>query len=94
MSHDSHVPNDPEHLLEVLHRLETIVAEQGHTDKATWLSERRRALQRDPHSTQIRAELHAVVLGMGGLIDLPLRDVAMSAEPDALADEMYQLTKP
>jgi hypothetical protein len=77
----------------------------GRADRATWLRERIAVLEADDASTDAREhvtnELHAVVLGMGGLMDLSLVPEAGSTYSpesarerlDELADILYGLTR-
>ena len=93
-------------------RLETLITsiaellrQCGHADRAAWLEDRLAVLN-DPISTPdarefVRTEVHGIVLGMSGLMDLNLRPdplsgyTARSARErlDELADELYQATK-
>jgi len=73
-------------------------------DKADWLAARLTVLA-DSESTEeslatARRDLHAIVLGMGGLTDLRLVDPASgeydidaTARLDHLADRLYTLTR-
>ena len=74
----------------------------GHAQKAAWLAERERVLVAAESLDEVKStveELHSVVLGMGGLFDLPLaatsradRDAAR-ARLDELADRLFELTR-
>lgn len=71
--------------------------------KAEWLTERLKTLEDSASSSGSVAgafrDLHGVVLGMGGLMDLHLESPSQdeseeaNAELDRLADQLYELTR-
>ncbi|MBN9630396.1 MAG: hypothetical protein J0I18_07290 [Actinobacteria bacterium] len=77
----------------------------GRPDRADWLAERLRILRRDDATAEVRkravAELHGVVLGMGGLMDIvvePPSESKLSPRSarerlDELADKLFDLTR-
>ena len=91
-------------LVATLEEIQSILEKAGHRDKALWLGERRDLLC-DPQTTDdarehVLSELHKIVPGMGGLLDLPInpspdsgfdaRDVR--ARLDVLGEQLYRLT--
>jgi hypothetical protein len=89
----------------VLSEIVAVLDLHGQADKARWLASRL-AMLREPTATsdqrtRVRAELHSVVLGMGGLVDLRLEPDPTSrlSVVDArklllpLADRLYELTR-
>ncbi|UQX88704.1 hypothetical protein M6D93_01570 [Jatrophihabitans telluris] len=92
-------------LTDVLTEIIDLLGQSGRPDKAAWLQERKLLLQRsdvtDDAREHVTTELHAVVLGMGGLMDLSLAPepgssfTAASARErlDALGDTLYDLTR-
>lgn len=92
-------------LRDVLADIIDLLGQTGHEDRARWLAERL-ALLSDATATvdaqeYARTELHGVVLGMGGLMDLVPRPESSSRwtasvarqQLDELADRLYALTK-
>lgn len=85
----------------VVESLVQLLAQHGEREKAEWLAVRLTILKRDGATDDemklTRAELHHVVLGMDGLLDLHLE--ATAEEPrvnqrlSGLADRLHQLTK-
>jgi len=80
-----------------------LLSRVGQTPKAEWIAERIAVLE-EPNSTPQVAEtavkeLHGIVLGMGGLMDLwpvaptPAESTAAQVELHRLADELYELTR-
>jgi hypothetical protein len=91
------------HLVEVLRSVIELLARFGETARADWLAARLATL-RDPASMPEHVgttidELHEVVLGMGGLMDLHLRGRSQSETEEAnedlerLADQLFELTR-
>lgn len=91
------------HLVEVLGSIIELLTRFGETARADWLATRLATL-RDPASTPglvgaTMGELHKVVLGMGGLMDLHLRGRSQSETVEAnedlerLADQLFELTR-
>ena len=96
---------DQTELATLVAEIAVLVREGGHADRADWLEERLVAL-RDPGLSEaelarISSELHGIVLGMGGLMDLELTVGASSSETagsararlDDLADRLYEATR-
>lgn len=90
------------HVVDVLRALVALLSRFGIDDHAQWLEQRRSALEADAgleDVLQTLAELHAVVLGMGGLMDLYLSGNSASeteeanAELERLADQLFELTR-
>lgn len=92
-------------IVAVLEDLIGLLDSGGHSDRATWLRDRQRRLSGASKSAEvehIREELHAVVLGMGGLYDLTLTPGEESGHGqeadekrlDELAGRLYSLTGP
>ena len=92
-------------LEEVTAQIIELLTHTGHSDRADWMAERLRTL-RDAQATPdarefVATELHGVVLGMGGLMDMVLRpddDIGISSvqardQLDGLADRLYDLTR-
>jgi len=85
----------------VLRALIHLLSAFGHEAKARWLAERLDASQQGPPDATARTleELHGVVLGMGGLMDLHLggasvvESEAANVELERLADQLYRLTR-
>ena len=80
-----------------------LLAAQGQASRAAWLEEREHTLRTADSPETIEstiAELHSIVLGMGGLFDLPLSATsaeagsAARARLDELADQLFDLTRP
>jgi len=90
---------------QVVAELICLLRECGRDDHAAWLEERLHVLRPVDATadarTQVMAELHGIVPGMGGLTDLlltpgPESRYSQSAAQDklhALADRLYQLTR-
>jgi hypothetical protein len=91
------------HLIDVLRALISLLGRFGETERAAWLRERLVVLESDTASAgeanSAAAELHGVVLGMSGLMDMHLRSDSQVASKDAnaelrrLADQLYELTR-
>ena len=91
-------------LSQVVVRLVELLRQMGHADKADWLG-RRLALVSDLTAgtdavASAKRDLHGVVVGMGGILDLqpkvdPESQASRAAkeEADVLADRLYELTK-
>lgn len=89
--------------------LERVVAEirailhaHGQPDRSRWLAERELVLASADSREAVTAtlnELHSVVLGMGGLFDLPLTSSLFATAGEArkrldeLADQLYEMTR-
>jgi hypothetical protein len=81
--------------------LQAVLREWDHTDKADWLDARLATLSEPastPNSRDVAIEeLHQVVLGMGGLMDLTPPSTANYIEESErlhrLADRLYLLTE-
>lgn len=92
-----------EHVVEVLASLSALLDRFGEPARATWFRERRAVLaQAGAQSGDIAnavQELHGVVLGMGGLMDLhltagsPSETAEVNAELERLADQLFELTR-
>jgi hypothetical protein len=92
-------------LTDLLSEIIDLLGQCGRPEKAAWLQERKLLLQRSDVTEDAREhvanELHAVVLGMGGLMDLSLAPelgssyTAASARErlDALGDTLYDMTR-
>ncbi|WP_427129142.1 hypothetical protein [Pseudarthrobacter sp. S9] len=92
-------------LLGVVSEIINLLKQCGRADKAAWLQERVAVLEARDAVADAREyatnELHGVVLGMGGLMDLslvPEPGSAYSSESarerlDELADILYDLTR-
>jgi len=92
-------------LTAVLAEIIDLLQRCGRPDRASWLAERLAVLQQDDATPDVRdrvaAELHGVVLGMGGLMDMtvePPADSQLSPRTareklDKLADQLYELTR-
>jgi hypothetical protein len=70
----------------------------GHSTKAEWLGERLALLQQGHGTVQTLVELHSIVPGMGGLMDLYLGEGSAesetaNAELARLADQLYEWTR-
>ncbi|WP_431279062.1 hypothetical protein [Leifsonia poae] len=89
-------------LIDVVRRVIELLEQCGRQENAHWMRERLRLLQVGDASETLACtkELHSIVLGMGGLIDISLepRDpLSLSANDarasmDELADRLYRLT--
>jgi hypothetical protein len=90
----------------MVRELVEFLSETGYEPEGRWLEERLVVLE-DPHSSadaveHVRAEMHASILGMGGLIDLVPKPEQGSTWSVAeagkrllvLADRLYLLTEP
>jgi|GEM_PF-6179772 len=92
-------------LTAVLAEIVDLLRKCGRPDRASWLAERLTVLQQDGTTAdvgdRVAAELHGVVLGMGGLMDITLEpSVESELSPraareklDELADRLYDLTR-
>ncbi|HWH25191.1 MAG TPA: hypothetical protein VNT53_00915 [Pseudolysinimonas sp.] len=92
-------------LVGVVSEIIDLLEQCGHPDRAEWLRERVTTLKADEAVDdargQVTEELHSVVLGMGGLMDLSLNPApgsTYSSESarerlDELADILYDLTR-
>ena len=95
----------PTQLVDVLSEIIDLLYQCGRTDRAAWLNERRSVLLDEQATADAREhasnELHGVVLGMGGLMDLSLTPESGSSYTsnsarerlDALGDTLYELTR-
>lgn len=90
----------PTELSQVVAEVEALLIGWGYRDRADWVAARRRVLE-DSDSTDdglefVASELHGVVVGMGGLLDLmPPESLDRTAEMerrDQLADRLFTLT--
>lgn len=90
-------------LPQVVAAIRELLEAYGHESRAAWLEEREQVLKAgaSPERTETTIqELHAIVLGMGGLFDLPLTTpskeagVAARDRLDELADRLFELTRP
>lgn len=86
--------------MSVLRSLVGLLSRFGHTDKVTFLTERLNVLADlaapEEPVARARRELHRIVLGMGGLMDMHLQGPdAESANPELyrLAGRLYELTR-
>ena len=92
-------------LIQVLAELNALLTRTGFPDRAAWIHDREGILL-DPDATDdgrefARSELHSIVSGMGGLLDLrlvPDASLKLSAREarerlDGLADRLYELTR-
>ncbi len=87
----------------VVRALVALLSRFDEMDRVDWLSERLAVLSSaDSSEVQVgraSADLHGVVLGMGGLTDLHLDSgsvenaIDANAELDQLADELFELTR-
>jgi hypothetical protein len=89
----------------VLAEIIDLLGECGRPDRASWLAERLAVLQKDNATADARehvaTELHGVVLGMGGLMDMSLvpapgshlSSTVAREKLDELADRLYDLTR-
>jgi hypothetical protein len=92
-----------EHLTAVLRVLIELLRGCGEATKAEWLAERLAILVSGPTSHEARStattELHGIVLGMGGLMDMYLSAGSEEESKDAnrelrrLADQLFELTR-
>ena len=92
-------------LIGVLNGIVKLLRQCGYVDKAVWMDSRRLVIASSESSPEAREramnELHGVVLGMGGLLDLSLHPTPESRyssssarkQLDALADALYDLTR-
>lgn len=92
-------------LINVLSEIVTLLRQCGYEERSGWLEERQAVLQAVDATADARehasAELHGVVLGMGGLMDLSLRPIEGSSYTpasarerlDSLGDALYDLTR-
>jgi hypothetical protein len=92
-------------LTDVLSEIIELLGQCGRSEKAAWLQERKLLLLRSDATEDAREhvanEIHAVVLGMGGLMDLSLAPqpgssytVASAQERlDALGNILYDMTR-
>lgn len=90
-------------LPQVVAAIRELLGAHGQESKAAWLEERERTLRAGGSPEAIKTtieELHGIVLGMGGLFDLPLtkpsKEAAEAARVrlDELADRLYDMTRP
>jgi hypothetical protein len=92
-------------LIQVLTEISALLERTGHPDRAAWLNSRQGVLL-DPVATDdgrefARSEVHSIVSGMGGLLDMRLvPDATLKLSPrearerlDHLADRLYELTR-
>ncbi|MGI8627296.1 MAG: hypothetical protein ACR2J5_12110 [Geodermatophilaceae bacterium] len=95
----------PSRLDGLLGEIVGLLRQCGHADKAGWLEERRAVIASADATPDAREhasnEIHGVVLGMGGLMDLSLTPVPESSYTsasarqrlDALGDTLNELTR-
>ncbi len=91
------------HVHAVVGALAELLTRFGHPDRAVWLRSRLAVLEDATATTDDTAaavsEMHNVVLGMGGLLDLHLSGTSASetdaanAELERLADQLFELTR-
>lgn len=79
----------------ILEEVIAILRAHGFMDKAAWLDERRSDLRSAPDTerAEVLRSIHAVIPGMGGLVDIPLSDHVARARLGVLADRLYELTR-
>ncbi|GAA5189544.1 hypothetical protein GCM10023346_04380 [Arthrobacter gyeryongensis] len=89
-------------LARVLAAIRELLDAHGQASKAAWLADREQALEaaESPETAKLTiAELHSIVLGMGGLFDLPLAAASKEATEsartrlDELADQLFEMTR-
>lgn len=92
-------------LVAILSEIIDLLSQCGLTERATWLNDRLAILLDDRATADAREhvsnELHGVVLGMGGLMDLSLAPASGSSYTsssarerlDLLGDRLYELTR-
>jgi hypothetical protein len=89
-------------LVQIVAAIRELLEGHGQEPKGAWLAERERALEAAETPESIRStmeELHSIVLGMGGLFDLPLAATSKEAEEaarsrlDELADQLFERTR-
>jgi hypothetical protein len=90
-------------VLELVDQIIPLLAEYGHSHKADWLREESKILRTPGRSEdewrEAMKKLHAIVPGMGGLMDLPIvtkspeEQLRVRKELDDLGDRLYRLTK-
>jgi hypothetical protein len=96
---------DQAELADLVSQIAPLLREGGHQDRAGWLEQRLELLRRPALPSadleRVAQELHGVVLGMGGLMDLQLTPGPASGETsgsariklDELADRLYAATR-
>lgn len=85
----------------LLDQLVDLLNQHGESGRAAWLSERRSVLQDSAAMPDVIdgtfEDLHGIVSGMGGLLDVHLRAGDRSAVVNAslyeMADRLYELTR-
>jgi hypothetical protein len=92
-----------EHLVQVMRKLVRLLARFDESARAAWLSDRLSILEnaatRPDETVNAVRELHQVVLGMGGLMDLhlsansPEETEEANTELQRLADQLFELTR-
>ncbi|MEI2808946.1 MAG: hypothetical protein V9F00_01660 [Nocardioides sp.] len=89
-------------LVRLVAAIRELLEAHGQESKGAWLLERERALEAAESPEVIEwtmEELHSIVLGMGGLFDLPLAATSKEAEEaartrlDELADQLFEMTR-
>lgn len=93
---------DYSELEEILSSLIDLLGRFAKSDSVEWLESRRQHIKSEDRATRRKAvaELHKIVLGMGGLTDIYLRDPSptvtqeANAQLDILADRLYRATGP
>lgn len=89
-------------LSQVVAAIRELLETHGQESKAAWLEERERTLEAGGPPETIKTtikELHSIVLGMGGLFDLPLASPSQEAGEaarvllDELADRLFEMTR-
>jgi hypothetical protein len=89
-----------EEIIALVDSMIRILSGYGQADHVDWLGARRRVLS-DPTASNDALEatieeLHSIVLGMGGLMDLSLEGPSADGdrkELDELANRLYELTR-
>ncbi|MBA8808533.1 hypothetical protein [Promicromonospora sukumoe] len=88
-------------IIDVVTSLVDLLGRHGNASGAAWLEQRASVLRHGSEHDRLSAvrDLHRIVLGMGGLMDIYLRagsadeDRRANAELDALAGRLYRLTE-
>lgn len=90
-------------LPQVVAAIRALLEAHGQVSKAAWLEERQRTLEAGGSPETIKTtieELHSIILGMGGLFDLPLTSASKESGEaarirlDELADQLFDMTRP
>ena len=89
-------------LVRLVAAIRELLVAHGQESKAAWLMEREGALKAAESAEAIKPtleELHSIVLGMGGLFDLPLTAPSKEAEEaaitrlDEFVDQLFEMTR-